>query len=162
MGRALRNYTCEEMRKTWLGRGRSWPLKLLLILQGALEAFSVVSKLKQRVYAFDVSISRSLATGHSLGHHNFDEVFLCGREQFLVKDTALEPSAAVSRLLSMEKISVSALNRVVRAPQCPAVNQCGPASSSLDLLTHYFRKRETFCSGDVHEKGISLSRLGPY
>lgn len=61
--------TCEEVRKTRLGRGRHWPLKWLklkpqLILQGALEAFRVVPELKQRVYAF---ISRSFAMGHSLG-----------------------------------------------------------------------------------------------
>lgn len=39
------------------------------------------------------------------------------------------------------------------------VNQCDLASSSLNFLTYYFRRREAFSSGDGLEKGISLSSL---
>lgn len=66
-------------------------------------------------------------------------------------------------LLSVEKISVSDLNRVVR--QSTTMSSSQPAwSCQLKPEPSYslFQREREFCSGDVHEKGISLSRLGPY
>lgn len=109
-----------------------------------------------------------LSAGHWLWvtlsgrEHNFDEVFPCDRKQFLVRDGVLSHLSSQhsgswgNKCIGPEKGSWTE-NHGSRI-----VKQHGPVSSSLNLLIHYFRRREIIFSGDVCEKGISLSGLDSY
>lgn len=127
-----------------------------LNLQGTLKLFRFVPKLKQIVYA-------SMAMGCSM--RGGITLMKC----FLVVERSSWSEAALSHQQpappAFEGIHMFAPNRMAgrSTTESTTVNKHNPDSSSLNLFTQYFRRRETFSYVIFVEKRIlMLSSLDSY
>lgn len=149
------NYTRQKWeRHNWAEEETDLPF---LTLRGTLELFRFVPKLKKRVYA-SMAMCCSLRGGIILM-----KCFLV-MESISWSETALNHQQPAPP--AFEGIHMLAPNRVAgqSTTESSTVNKHDPDSSSLNLLTQYFSRRETFSlsCGICEKRTLTLSSLDSY